>query len=182
MNIYGKKVVLRAIEKSDAELIVSLFNDPNIENNVVGWAFPVSVFSQEKWMEHNQNDNNNQRFIIEVNNESIGVISLTQIDWKNRSASYGIKLLNSERKKGHGTDATLALLRYAFDELGLHRLNTTILTDNDASVKLHEKCGWTIEGTKKSSIFKNGIWKDLYIVGILEEDYRNLIQSNNYWN
>lgn len=48
MNIKGKKVTLRAMEKQDCEMIREMFNDPEIENLVVGWAFPVSSYAQEK--------------------------------------------------------------------------------------------------------------------------------------
>ena len=47
MNIKGKFVTLRAMEKRDCELIRGMFNDPDMENLVVGWAFPVSEFAQE---------------------------------------------------------------------------------------------------------------------------------------
>lgn len=50
MNIYGKKVVLRAMELSDCVLIQDMFNDPEMENLVVGWAFPVSAYAQEQWI------------------------------------------------------------------------------------------------------------------------------------
>lgn len=51
MNIKGKKVTLRAMEKQDCEMVREMFNDPEIENLVVGWAFPVSSYAQEKWFE-----------------------------------------------------------------------------------------------------------------------------------
>ena len=41
MNIYGKFVVLRAMEMEDCELVINMFNDPEIESLVVGWAFPL---------------------------------------------------------------------------------------------------------------------------------------------
>lgn len=42
MNIVGKLVTLRAMERSDCEMVKEMFNDPEIENLVVGWSFPVS--------------------------------------------------------------------------------------------------------------------------------------------
>ena len=56
MNIYGKYVVLRAVEKEDNELIIDMFNDPELEYLVGGWAFPLSLLTQEKWMESHYND------------------------------------------------------------------------------------------------------------------------------
>ena len=65
MNIKGKRVTLRAMEKSDCPLIVEMFNDPEMENLVVGWSFPLAEFAQEKWLENHCGDQTNLRFVIE---------------------------------------------------------------------------------------------------------------------
>ncbi len=183
MNIYGKKVVLRAIEVEDCELIRGMFNDPEIEDLVVGWAFPLSAYSQRKWFEKHYGDED-FRFVIETEEDgAVGIATLTDIDWKNRSAYHGIKLANKERRtKGIGTDAVMAMMRYAFDELGLHRLEGSWFANNIPSVRLYKKCGWVEEGVQRSKIYKKGQWRDLTIVAVLENDYRNLIKENNYWN
>lgn len=183
MNIHGKKVILRAMEINDCEMIRSMFNDPEIENLVVGWAFPISSYSQQKWFEKHYFDND-FRFVIETEDDgAVGIATLTDIDWKNRSAHHGIKLVNKEiRTKGIGTDTVMAIMRYAFDELGLHRLEGSWFADNTASVHLYKKCGWKEEGIQKSKIYKKGTWRDLTIVAVLDEDYKKLINDNNYWN
>ena len=124
MNIFGKKVVLRAMEFSDCELVKEMFNDPEIEDLVVGWAFPLSQYAQEKWYEKHFSDQD-FRFIIETKDDgAIGVATLSDIDWKNKMAHHGIKLAKKDiRGKGYGTDAVMAIMRYAFDELGLNRSN-----------------------------------------------------------
>ena len=183
MNILGKMVVLRAMEKSDCELIRGMFNDPEIEDLVVGWAFPVSQFSQEKWFETNYGDQKNFRFVIETEEDGpVGIATLTDIDWKNRNATHGIKLANKERRtKGIGTDTVMAIMRYAFDELGLHRLDSSWFDTNTASKALYKKCGWVEEGIRREYIYKRGQYRDLTIVGILAADYYTLIEKNHYW-
>ena len=64
MNIYGKKVVLRAMELNDCNMIKDMFNSPEMENLVVGWAFPLSLYAQEKWFENHYGDDD-YRFVIE---------------------------------------------------------------------------------------------------------------------
>ena len=127
MNIKGKKVTLRAMEKKDCEMVREMFNDPELENLVVGWAFPVSSYAQEKWFEAHYGDNTNFRFVIETKEDgTVGIATLTGIDWKNRRATHGIKLANKERRaKGIGTDTVMAIMRYAFDELQLNRLDSS---------------------------------------------------------
>lgn len=183
MNIHGKKVVLRAIEKSDCEMVRAMFNDAEMEDHVVGWAFPVSQYAQEKWLENHYADQNNFRFIIETEEDgAVGVATLTDIDWKNRRATHGIKLSAREnRSKGIGTDAVMAIMRYAFDELGLHRLDGSWFDTNITSKGLYKKCGWVEEGVKREYVFKKGAFRNLTIVGILASEYYSLIEKNHYW-
>ena len=183
MNIKGKCVTLRAIEKQDLELMREMLNDPEIENLVIGWAFPVSKYQQEQWYEKNINDRNNLRFIIETAADgAVGIATLNNIDWKNRRATHGVKLAKRDnRTKGIGTDAVMAVMKYAFDELQLNRLDGSWFDENTASKSLYQKCGWVVEGRIRSCIYKNGKYRDLDIVGILREDYYSLIKKNNYW-
>ena len=59
MNLKGKKVFLRAIEKEDLEFLREMINDPEMEKNVGGWSFPISKYEQEKWYENQIFNNNN---------------------------------------------------------------------------------------------------------------------------
>lgn len=174
MNIYGSKVLLRAMELSDMEMLRETTNDPDTEKLIGGWSFPVSSFEQEKWFEKVVSDKNNLRFIIETldTKEAIGMVNLVDIDWKNRSAFHGIRLgKNSPKGKGYGTDAVMALMNYAFNELQLVRLDGSWVEYNEASLGLYKKCGWSVEGTKKKAKFFNGKYYDMYIGGILAEDF-----------
>jgi RimJ/RimL family protein N-acetyltransferase len=183
MNIKGKFVTLRQMRRDDMQMICDMFNDPELEDQVVGWAFPLSIEQQQLWFEKNINDNRNFRFVIEtIEDGAVGIATLIGIDWKNRRASHGIKIANKERRaKGVGTDTVMAIMRYVFDELGLHRLDTSWFDSNVASKTLYTKCGWKVEGVKREYIFKRGQWRDLTVVGILESDYRELISNNHYW-
>lgn len=183
MNIFGKIVTLRAIEEQDLELLRDMLNDPRMESAVVGWSFPVSSFNQQKWFEANANDGKNQRYIVETEMDgAIGLATLYGIDWKNRNATHGIKLASKERRsKGIGTDTVMAIMRYAFDELGLHRLDGSWFDENVASRNLYLKCGWSVEGIKRECVYKGGVFKDLSIVGILASDYYALVEKNHYW-
>jgi len=183
MNVYGKSVVLRAMQREDMQMVVDMFNDAEIENLVQGWAFPLSLEQQYRWFEQHMEDQSGFRFVIETPSDgAVGIATLSNIDWKNRRAGQGIKIKSSEhRAKGIGTDAVMAVMRYAFDELGLHRLDSGRFEDNVASQKLYEKCGWKIEGHRKEYIYKRGAWRDWVYLGILEADYRKLLEKTNYW-
>ena len=102
MNIKGKIVTLRAMTSDDLQMICNMFNDPELENFVVGWAFPLSIEQQKSWFEKNMNDQKSFRFVIDTPEDgAVGIATLTDIDWKNRTATHGIKLANRKnRTKG----------------------------------------------------------------------------------
>lgn len=183
MNIKGKIVTLRQMTHDDLQMVCDMFNDPEMENYVVGWSFPLSIEQQKQWYEKNINDQQNFRFVIDTPDDgSVGIATLTEIDWKNRRALHGIKLASKERRtKGIGTDTVMALMRYAFDELGLHRLDGAWFDFNSASKALYTKCGWKEEGVRRDYIYKQGRWRDLIVVGILDSEYRKLIEEKRYW-
>ena len=51
MNLVGKKVVLRAVEREDLDMLRELTNSSDFEKMIVGWSFPISKQDQEKWFE-----------------------------------------------------------------------------------------------------------------------------------
>ena len=176
MIIRGKRTLLRAMEPEDMVLLQEMINDPELEGAVGGWSFPVSGWQQQKWYENAVNDTKTRRFMIQTTDtqqpQTIGMIYLTDLDWKNRSVATGIKIsASAPRGQGYGTDAVMALVGYAFYELQMHRVSLKIKSDNLASVKLYEKCGAKREGVLRDTIYKDGRYWDQYVYGILKSDY-----------
>lgn len=172
MNILGEKVVLRALELRDLPFLLEMINDPEMEKVVIGWSFPTSEKQQLDWYNKIINDTKNFRFAIEFERQFVGVSTLVKIDWKNRTADHGIKLHNSAPKGiGIGTDAVYATMKYAFEELQLNRLYSSILDYNILSQKLYAKCGWKIEGCFRQNVFKNNEYHNELPVAILRDEY-----------
>ena len=184
MNILGKKVVLTAIEKDDMSKLHLWANDPDIQRNIGGWHFPTNGNDQEKWFESLNINSKNQRFAIRASESGIiGTVSLVEINWKDRNAFYGITIGEStNRGKGYAVDTNMAMMRYAFDELGLNRIDTTIIEYNLASINLFvHRSGWKQEGLQKEWYFRDGRFWDRLIIGITRAEYKEFISKNNYW-
>lgn len=185
MDIFGKKVRLRAVEHEDIEMIRQLVNSPDYEKMIVGWSFPISTKDQEEWFMSAKNSMSGAiRYTIETEEDgAVGMIGLRDFDWKNGSASgLGMRIAKKEiRTKGLATDAWMALMRYAFEELRLNRINGSALEYNKASLRVCEKVGFKVEGVQRQAVYKNGKFHDLVIMGCLREDYEELIRTNHYW-
>lgn len=185
MNIQGNVVVLRAIEESDLNDINMWSNSPELWKWLGGWHFPYSKANTEKWIKSiNNNDQVNQIFAIDTeDNGLIGTANIVNIDWKNKNAFHGMMLGEKEtRGKGYALDTVMAVMRYAFDELGLQRLDGDLIAYNEVSLRFYtEKCGWEIEGTKKNWFYRQGRFHDKIIVGITKEQYKLHCEKTKYW-
>jgi RimJ/RimL family protein N-acetyltransferase len=185
MSINGKKVMLRAIEKEDLPFLHKWTNDPEIAAMIGGWHFPSNMNDQQKWFETLNLNSLHQRYAIDVPGMGlIGTANLVDINWKDRNAHHGIMIGDKTvRGKGYAVDTIMAVMRFAFEELGLNRLDTTIIEYNESSLAVYtKKCGWTIEGTQKKWYFRKNQYWDRHILGVTRDAYFELISKNNYWN
>lgn len=177
MELKFGNVKLRAIEKEDCELLKFLMNSAGVERTTVGWNQPISTIMQEKWIEQYTNSDTVMRWMIELDNgTTLGMVMLTDIDWKNRVALIGIKTNPYEKRrlKGDTKNALYAVIKYAFEELALHRIESTILKCNTFSIKLlGESMGFQMEGVQRLKIYKCGMWNDLCCYGLLDKDYKH---------
>jgi len=106
-----------------------------------------------------------------------------KIDWRNKNAWHGIMIGDKNiRGKGYGIDTVMTTMRYAFDEMGLERLDGQMIEYNEPSIGMYcKKLGWKKEGTLRNWYFRRGRFWDKVVVGITRKDYKKLIKSNNYW-
>ncbi|TAE43658.1 MAG: N-acetyltransferase, partial [Bacteroidetes bacterium] len=100
-----------------------------------------------------------------------GRVGLYQIDKANRSASVGYWLGESFQGKGLVTQATAALIRYGFRELGLNRIEIRCATGNHRSQAVPERLGFVREGILRESEWVQGQVHDLYVYALLEKEW-----------
>ena len=86
-------------------------------------------------------------------------------------AHIGMKLLPLERGKGLGTDALRLIIEFGFVIRGLHRLTLWTLHDNYAMQRCAVKAGVLREGTLRQAMWSAGAHRDVFIYGILAEDW-----------
>lgn len=94
-------------------------------------------------------------------NKIIGAIGLSHVIWGAFcSAFLGYKLDESFTSRGYMSMAVDMLVRYAFDELHLHRIEANVMPKNIASLRVLEKNLFIKEGISKYYLNINGIWED----------------------
>jgi RimJ/RimL family protein N-acetyltransferase len=108
--------------------------------------------------------------IVDEKSRHIGFIGLHGIDWRNRRATGGLVIGDrSAWGRGYATGAVKVRTRFAFEELGLHRIAGH--TMNPAMKRVYEKCGYKHEGVARAMFWRAGRWHDADLFAILEEDW-----------
>lgn len=91
----------------------------------------------------------------------IGIIGLNNVVWGAFcSAFLGYKLDKEFLNKGYMTMAVKMLVKYAFEELRLHRIEANVMPKNKASLRVLEKNHFVNEGSSKYYLNINGVWED----------------------
>lgn len=181
--IYGNRVRLRAIERADIPTFVRWFNDPEVRQYILMFA-PMSTTQEERWFESLQDRKDDFLFAIEaqVGDEwiHIGNAGLHRIDWKERLAVLGIALGEKDYwGKGYGTDATRAMLGFAFKTLNLHRVELEVFDFNSRAIRCYEKAGFRREGTRRESHFHDGHYCHAHLMSILQHEYLDGLAAEN---
>lgn len=90
------------------------------------------------------------------------------IDWRNRLAQVGICVWNpDDRRKGFGKVGVEFAQAWAFDHLGLQRLEAWIVKGTDASQALFAHLNWAHEATLRSRYLHAGIHLDVHVLATL---------------
>jgi len=172
----GQKVLLRAMERRDIETFRKMLNDPEINQYLLVFT-PLSEIAEEKWFE--KIAQSSTEIVMAIKNydfsrprQIIGNCGFHGINWKDRTATFGIFIGNPVFwNNGYGSEAARLLFRHGFEQMNLHRINSSVIGFNERSLKMHEKLGFEIEGRRRQNIFKNGAYHDEVIFGLLREDW-----------
>lgn len=110
--------------------------------------------------------------IQDENGSLIGHATLWGGSLPTRIATFAIIVGPPFVDQGYGTEATRAMLRYGFDELGLHKIELQVDAVNRRAIRAYEKAGFAQEGIRRAAVFHDGTFYDHVLMGILEEEYR----------
>lgn len=176
--IQGKNIYLRPLEMGDAASIARWHNDKELMALfALTKAGPEEYWSA--WIKKGMQNPNAVYFGIVKKGDDrlIGHIHLEEIYWSHKLCrDLGIMIgEKGEWSKGYGTEAMGLIMRYAFEELGMHRLELMTFDFNSRGMRVWEKCGFRREGVMRKARLANGEWRDLIFYALLEDEYRGRI-------
>ena len=173
MFLFSQKISLRALEPSDVELLYQWENDPEI------WQMsqtltPFSKYTLKQFVDSAQEDIfkvKQVRFMINLlhTKQTIGILDVFDIDFLNSRAGIGIIIDKNHRNQDLGTDAVLLATNYLFNTLHLHQIYCNVVCNNEVSLKLFEKCGFSVIGTKRDWVKTQNGFEDVIMLQKIKE-------------
>lgn len=161
---------LRELERKDITIINSWRNNINVVSSL---GAPFRFINQEvdlKWFDNYMQSRLNIvrcAVVTEESDDILGLVTLADINYINRSATLHLIVGESAQNKGVGTFAVQEICQHAFFNYGLHRIELNVLASNQRAIHVYEKCGFIREGLKKEAIFKNGLYVDMAIYALI---------------
>lgn len=104
-------------------------------------------------------------------NRMIGTVGFTELDRLNNKCEIGYVINPDYAQKGIATEALWAMIGYAFEHLGMERVEAHYMIGNNASRRVMEKCCMKSEGVFRSFLRVKDIYRDVGVYSILKREY-----------
>ena len=175
----GPRVYLRRLTEEDAPTLAEASHLEDETGLHEDGRIPMSVLSFEAWIRGL--DASSTVFAISRRGDDrcIGTASIRNIDRVNGTAETGSGLLRREdRGKGLGTEAKRLLLEFAFGDLGLHVLSSTVFEGNVRSARALQKQGYRLAGRLTANVVASGGFiGDTLVFDITRHDWERARQE-----
>lgn len=147
---------IRPITKDNFSEVVEIYKQ--------GLATNIATFQNDlpQWEDWNKGHLDFCRISIYENNKMLGWTALTPVSSRcvyAGVAEVSVYIAQKERGKGIGKILLNELIKQS-EANEIWMLQSGIFSENQSSIKLHEKCGFRMVGYREKIGKKNGIWKD----------------------
>jgi len=177
----------RAVEIHTPRLVLRMFKDSDLEDvlayrsNTEVCRYIGALMSKEEALRHIQtrkqswsgSEGDTLSLAIELRDAGkvVGEMVMRFVSAAAHQVEIGCALHPEYHVRKLATEASLALIRYAFEEMGMHRIVGICDVDNTPSLHLATGIGFKHEGTLRENAFRHGEWRDEHVLSILDREW-----------
>ncbi len=168
------RLLLRQFRLEDADDIVEGLNNINVAKWMAYAPYPYSKKDAIEFITKAiETKAYNFAIVLKSENKVIGCTQLRNIDLVQGTAGGGIWLNEKYHGKGYGSEAWGARIKYAFEVLGLRRLENGFFAGNEKSWAMQKKFGYRQEGIRRQKYIplSTGVPTDEVITALLKEEW-----------
>lgn len=163
-------LVLKVVEKTDLDFLHRLYNDPDVMYFWFREPFYSKVRLEESFNKSKEN-NKMKSFILQDNDESVGIVELLDVDYVHRKAEFAIIIDPLQQGKGYAFKATRLAQDYAFKTLNINKLYLIADVKNEKAIHVYEKAGFVKEAVLKDEYFVGGEYHSITYMSCFQDDY-----------
>jgi RimJ/RimL family protein N-acetyltransferase len=167
-------VALRPWEDGDVEFVVRACQDERLSRYSPSIAFPYVEADARAWFASHepmrlQGEGMDLAVVEAESGTPLGAIALVNVSWRDMRAETGYWLAPEARHHGYASRAVRLIVRWAFDQLQMLRIELKADSDNLESQRVAQRCGFRREGRLRSHmvILHSGERRDSLIFGLL---------------
>ena len=172
-TLQGEMIVLRPIRADDADAMWDMLDDAE-GRRLTGTTRDFTRAEIDAWCASRETVEGRYDFAVTAlgDDEYRGEIVLDEVDGTLRSAGLRLSMRPMYRGRGYGTEAIELVLGFAFDGLGLHRVELEALSINSRAMSLYENIGFRTEGRRRDAYRDGDGWCDAVVMSMLEDEFR----------
>lgn len=164
------KFIYTKIVAADLEWARNLHNDPDVLSMLTDPSI-VSQDEQVLWFSRLCTSASSTRLVVWKEEQRIGLIRIDRLDYNNHNVCIGLDIVREARGKGYARDIYKDMFRIFFYEEGMNRIWLLVAAYNDKARHIYKSLGFTEEGIQRQALYKNGIYSDYILMGLLRDDY-----------
>ncbi len=169
--------------EKDAETLSNWTHDPEYlrltSADPVRPLSPGQIKNKLEEMEREAEKRNQFNFAIRARSDDrlIGMVRLHRFQWTHGVATVTLSIGRPEdRGQGYGSEALRMILRYAFDELNLHRLGVDTFAYNTGALRFLERHGFVVEVRRRQALNRDGRRWDALMLGLLRDEWEKNVK------
>jgi [ribosomal protein S5]-alanine N-acetyltransferase len=179
MMLTTDRLILRDFVESDWRAVLEYQSDPAYLRYNPWWhRTELDVRSSVRmfisWSEEVPRKKFQFAIVLKREEQLIGNCGLRKQNPQTRVADLGYEIDRRYWGYGYATEASRALLKFGFEQLGLHRVWAYCIAENVASARVLEKIGMKCEGLQRESEWMKNRWWDTLHYAILDREWRRM--------
>ncbi|PYE53150.1 GNAT family N-acetyltransferase [Deinococcus yavapaiensis] len=167
-------VKLHAATETDYRPLAQSWADPDVTRYETSFVARQTTEWWEAWMRRLDEGSDGVLWVIEAHGDAVGIATLRDIDVHDRHATGSVALFRRCWGRGYASAAVRLRSEYAFDTLGLEKVETCTAACNDSIIRVRRKNGYREVGVSRRERFRHGAWHDEWLGELLAGDWRAL--------
>jgi ribosomal-protein-alanine N-acetyltransferase len=180
-TLQGAGFQLRELRRSDAASLFAMLTTEEVSRFIT--PPPTSVEGFERFIDYAHRRRSLGEFacfavVPEGLAAAVGIFQLRALDAEFSTAEWGFALGSAFWGRGLFMKGAALVMAFAFDQVGVNRLEARAMASNDRGNGALRKMGARKEGLLRQSMAKGGCLHDAHLWAIVERDWR---QANGLW-